>query len=428
MNRETEPTAAKKQGFRSWFKKWTGRKKIIAVLGILLLLMIIFIGTRNGEKAIPVMSDKVVRQEIEKVVIANGQLDAASKQEFFAPCDSILMEISVKVGDQVKKGQNLGRLDTLELKRQLEEAKADLTAKKAALAKGRAVNEENNLKYRKAQYLAAKEHFARIKTLYDQGAVTAEDLAEAEIRLAGAEKDYLDTSALVEGQAQESEISALEAQVNLAEQNVVQAEEKLRLANFVAESDGVVLFVGGEKGSRVTEGTRLIVIGNTNELEVTAHVNELDAGNIKKGQAVVVKCPVLPEKEFQGEISRVSHAAITTTKQGNEGISLPVTVRITGDSTGLKLGFTVDVMITTMKEKDLLTVPVEGIISEEGAKFVYVVENGMVQKREIKTNLGNELYDIVLSGLKEGEEIILNPPPELQPGQKVIVTSDSLGK
>ena len=78
-----------------------------------------------------------------------------------------------------------------------------------------------------------------------------------------------------------------------------------------------------------------------------------------------------------------------------------------------------------MKEKDLLTVPVEAIVSENNAKYVYVVENGAVAKREIVTSLGNELHDVVISGLTDGEEVVLDPPPELQEGQKVITNNAS---
>lgn len=422
---ENEQAGNKKYRFRIGIKNWSWRKKAFLILVVLILGTVLYITTRSGDKPMVVTTANVERQEIEKIVVANGQLDAASKQEFFAPCDSILMEISVKVGDTVTKGQNLGRLDTLELKRKLEQAKADLTAKKANLAKIMAINEENDLKLKEAQFLKVKKHHDRIKTLYDQGVVTEEELASAEISLAGAEKEFLDISALVEGGAKESEIASLQAQVDLAAQNIAQAEEQLRFANFIADSDGVVLFVGAEKGSRVIEGTRLIVIGNTDLLEVTANVNELDAGTIKKGQPVLVKCAALPGKEFTGEISRISNAAVTTNIQGNTGVSLPVTIKLTGDTTGLKLGFTVDIMITTMKEKDLLTVPVEAIVSEDDIRFVYVVENGLAQKREVETTLGNELHDIVLSGLEEGDEIILDPPPELEDGRQVTVIANS---
>ncbi|ATW23448.1 efflux RND transporter periplasmic adaptor subunit [Candidatus Formimonas warabiya] len=424
MDTENEKKITKLAKFRLGVKKWSRRGKWVIPILVVAAVAIYFISHRSESNGLPVTTTKVERQDMEQTVVANGRLDAVTKQEFFAPVDSILMDLSVKVGDAVKKGQNLGRLDTLGLQRDLEEANADLAAKKAALAKARAVNDQIDLKHKETQYSQAKKHYERVKSLYDQGAVTAEDLESAETEYVGAEKEYLEASALIGEKATESEVSSLQAQVDLAEQEVAQADERVKLASFIANGDGVVLFVGAEKGSQVQEGTRLIVVGNTDALEVTANVNEMDAGSLKKGQPVKIECAVLPEKEFTGEVSRVSNAAITSDNQGNEGVSLPVTVKLTGDTAGLKLGFTVDLLITTMKEENLLTIPVEAIVSQEETKMVYVVENGTARKRNIRTALGNELYDVVISGLKEGEEIILNPPPELQDGQKVLVSPE----
>ncbi|MEL7567729.1 MAG: efflux RND transporter periplasmic adaptor subunit [Dehalobacterium sp.] len=409
--------------FTLGIRNWSRRRKWI--FGIVIILIIIgaavfFAVKNNSPKGLTVSTAKIQRQDMEKIVVANGRLDAVTKQEFFAPVDSIIMDLSVEVGDAVKKGQNMGRLDTLELKRSLEEANAQLTEKQAALAKAKAVNEQLDLKHREAQYHEAQKHLERTENLYQQGAVTEEALEEAKTAYAGAEKEYREVLALIDAGATESELRALQAQIDLKVQEIAQAEERLSLASFTAADDGVVLFVGGEKGNQVTEGTRLIMVGNTNTLEVTANINEMDAGSLEIGQPVKVKCAVLPEKEFQGEVSRVSNAAVTSSNQENTGVSLPVTVRITGDTTGLKLGFTVDLFITTMKETDLLSIPVEGIVAQDEAKFVFVIDNGVARKREIKTTLGNELNDIVVSGLKEGEEIILNPAPELQDGQKVV--------
>lgn len=430
MSGEQEMKARKNGKFSFRMRNWPRWGKWI--FGILIFTVLLgvpaFLATKNKGSALSVVTTKIARQEIEKTVVANGRLDAATKQEFFAPVDSILMDLSVKVGDAVKKGQNMGRLDTLALQRDLEDAKAQLAGKKAALAKARSTNDQLALKHKEAQYDQAKKQLERQESLYQQGVVTVEALEEARTQFAGAEKEYLEVTALIKEKATETEIASLQAQVDLAGQEIAQAEERLQLASFTSAGDGVVLLVGGEKGSRVVEGTRLIVVGNTDEMEVTANVNEMDAGSLKKGQPVKVKCTVLPEKEFWGEVSRVSNAAVTTNSQGNEGVSLPVTVKLTGDTAGLKLGFTVDLFITTMKEKDLLTVPVEGIVSQDESKFVFVVENGMAHKREIKTTLGNELNDVVVSGLKEGEEIILNPAPELQDGQEVAMNADSAGK
>ncbi len=181
-----------------------------------------------------------------------------------------------------------------------------------------------------------------------------------------------------------------------------------------------MLFVGKEKGNRVLEGTRLLEIGSDSNLEVTANVNEIDAGTLKVGQPATITCGSLPEKEFTGEVTRVASVAVQESNTNGSGnTTVPVTVQLKGDAAGLKPGYTVDVSIVTMEAKKLLALPFEALISQNGEKYVFVVKNDIVKKQRVKTEKGNELFDVVVSGLKEGEEIVLSPSPSLKDGQRV---------
>jgi HlyD family secretion protein len=70
----------------------------------------------------------------------------------------------------------------------------------------------------------------------------------------------------------------------------------------------------------------------------------------------------------------------------------------------------------------VIAVPFDAIIERNGKKVVYVIKNNVIIVKEIKTNRGNKLYDIVVSGLKPGEEVVINPAPGLKNGQKVAIT------
>ncbi|MBM7854580.1 HlyD family secretion protein [Desulfohalotomaculum tongense] len=393
--------------------KWTSAV-LIAVLAVGAIM-----SSNDGGTGVMVTTGKVTKRSIKQTVITNGRLESASKQEFFTPVDSTLMELNVEVGDKVKKGEVLGRLDTMELGRQYEEAKAKLAFKEAELADAMAEDDRLNLAAAEAEYEKEKNNLERIQYLYQQGAVTEEELETARMTYARAEAAYRETKIKAEQNAAEKRKASLMAQVDFARQEVAQAEERLDLATFVAEEDGVVLFVGAEKGNRVLEGKRILVVGSDKKLEVTARVNEMDAGNLAVGQPVEITCSALPGKKFKGEVTRV--AAVAVSGDNNGSISVPVTVRLQGSVEGLKPGYTVDMNIITMEAKDLLTVPFEALVTKNGEQVAYVVENGVAKERKVKTQKGNELYDIVLSGLKENDEVILNPPPDLTDGQKVMI-------
>lgn len=405
---------AKRKTFPRWLK-WTLGLAMILALGSYLLI------PKFKNTSISVNTVKLELQDLKKTVVANGSLAAAHEQEFFTPVDSTLMEINVKVGDRVKKGKVLGRLDTLELGRRYEEAKAILAGKEASLAKAKAQNDDLMLNQVEKRYKKAKAQLERKQYLYEEGAVTAEEVETAEVEFAQAETEYQETLIRIKESATDKEISSLQAQVDLAIQEVAQAKERLSLATFVAEEDGVVLYVGAEKGSRVQEGSRLLVIGNDETLEVTANVNEMDAGSLEVGQKVEITCAVLPGKMYQGEVSRVAAAAVSQIINGSDLVSVPVTVKLTGKNDGLKLGYTVDLIVTTMEKDNILMVPMEALSEHEGNMLAYVVENGIVHECEVKTETGNELYDMVISGLKEGDEVILNPLADIKEGQEVTV-------
>ncbi|MEG6510665.1 efflux RND transporter periplasmic adaptor subunit [Desulforamulus ruminis] len=403
------------KGLPRWLK-WT----TVILLGLGVLAGILFSRPDSGN-GLPMETAKVEKRGIEQSIVANGGLDSENKQEFFTPEDSTLMELSVKVGDRVRKGQVLGRLDTMELGRLNEEANAKLAQLEAELVRARANDDGLNLAHAEAAFNKAKNKLERITYLHKEGAVTVEELEAAKVEFTQAQADYKGAEIKARQGAGAKEISSVEAQVSLAKQEAAKARERLELATFVSDMDGVVLFVGAEEGNRVLEGNRILVVGSMDKLEVTANINEIDAGSLQVGQPVKITCTALPEKEFKGEVSRVAAAAISQqSSQGqSDNVHVPVTIKLLGDISGLKPGFTVDLYITTMKRQELLTVPFEALVDRQGKKLVFVVENGVAREQEVETQKGNELYDEVVSGLKNGDVVVLNPPAGFKSGQRV---------
>lgn len=400
------------------FQRWPRWLKWL--LGSILVVGVIFGALNGGNNNGPmVQTAKVEMKIIEQSVLATGKLEVAEKQEFFTPVDSTLMELAVKVGDRVKKGDVLGRLDTQELGRLYQQSLAKLAGLEAQLAKAMTSSDQLNLTYNQAAYEKAKNDLNRITQLYNEGAVAVTELEQAKVAFAKAEADYQESLMRVQQGATAKEISSLQAQVALGQQEVSQAKERLDLANFVAQIDGVVLFVGKEKGNRVLEGTRILEIGNDSKLEVTANVNEIDAASLRVGQPATLTCTSLPGQVYTGEVTRVAEVAIEESNNSGNTV-VPVTIQVKGDTSGLKPGYTMDVSIVTKEAKKQLALPFEALVNQNGEKYVFVVQDGRAKKQRVKTEPGNELYDIVVSGLKEGQEIILSPAPSLQDGQRVV--------
>jgi HlyD family secretion protein len=245
-------------------------QKIAGWLKIFILIIIVTaIGSgfvfNNREKPIPVNVIKVKSESIEKVVFTSGRLEAADEQEFFTAVDSTLMDLNVKVGDRVNKGEILGRLDTLELERRYKEAVASLAGKEAELAKAAAVNENLNLKALHSEYLMTRNKMNRIEELLKAGAASLGEKEAAQAELDRVEAAYLEARTRYNQGASVKQYDSLQAQVELARQEMNQASERLDMATFVAMSNGVVTYIGAQKGNRVMEGSLLLVVGSDRE-------------------------------------------------------------------------------------------------------------------------------------------------------------------
>lgn len=385
--------------------------------------------SHGHDQALAVQVGKSAKQNLERVVFTNGTLEAENQQTFFAPEESTLMELNVKLGDRVKKGQVVGRLDTMELSRLHQQALSDLAGKQADLARALASSDQQQCNEAEAAYIKAKNHRERMKALVEAGGICQEEMESAEADMQKCLTTYQEALIKNEQGASQKQINALQNQVNLAGQEVAQARERLDMGTLTAAFEGVVISVDAKEGNRVQEGDQILVLADDQALKVTARVNEVDAGELEEGQAVAISCLALPGENFEGVVSFIGKAAVQEKGQnGTSSMKIPVTAQLKGDTSRLRLGYSVNLSIITMKAQGALTVPVETVLEDDGMKTVWVLKEGRLTRRTVKTIRGNELKDIVKSGLREGEEVVKNPSPDWTDGQKAVATAEEIEK
>jgi len=411
--------------FGTWFKGLGWYKWLVVAVILLLSLAALAgqVGKNKGQIVSGVITEKVESRWVEQVVATSGRLESASKQEFFAPEDSTLMELTVKVGDPVKAGQVLGRLDTGELARRHESSRAKAAEIEANLAKVAVSNDQLALEAAKARYQQQANRMQRLTELAKSGAATAAELDVIKSEYTQAKADYEEARARSQLQTGSKEVAALQAQLNLARQDAALAEERLQMGTFTALADGVVLEIGAQQGARVMSGTRILTVGSRSQLQVTCQINEVDAGHLKSGQKADITCTALAGKQYTGKVLRVSDAAILSSsgQSSSQVARVPVTVSLDGQQTELKPGYTVDMRIITRAGKQALAIPFDAIVKKKDKKVVFVVDKeGVVSERTVTTEEGNDIYELVTTGLKTGDEIVLSPPPELKAGVRVL--------
>jgi HlyD family secretion protein len=395
---------------------------------ILLVLLVLSsaggaLAMRSQNTALPVESSTIAIQNIERNVFANGRLESMNEQTFFAPVDSTLMELKVKLGDQVKKGDVLGRLDSLELARRYQNAVAILSGKESELAKAQSINDQMGLKVAEAEFNKAQNNYNRAEQLFEAGAISVQDLESARVDLTRADSSYQEAKVRASQDSSGKQNFSLQSQVELAKQEVAQAKERLDMATFSAQVDGVVTSVGAKQGNRVMEGTELLVISDNRSLEVTTNISEIDAGNLRIGQSVELSSVALPGQTFCGAVSRIGGAAVVQKSTNGENINVPVTISLNGDIGELKIGYSVDLTIKVSEDIDVIALPINAILERNGNTLVFIIKGMTLEERLVELKRSNELYDIVIFGVNSGEEVVLNPKPEFKNGQKVKVTT-----
>ncbi len=422
------------QSLRQRWTKMSLKKKLLA--GVLILGLVVLAvwanGVRNNNLAgMPVTTALAEMKPLQDNVFATGRVRLVEKQEFYSYGETTVKEINVNPGDVVHQGQVLGVLDAGDLEDRLSNARSNYAVQQSNLESALNPRPEEIAQLRAdfnkagADYQNAQKKYQRTKQLYEQAAVSAQELETAELELIAGETAYKNAEArlkIKESGPTGPELASLKAQVEQARIQTELAQRQLDRTTLTAEMDGVVIAVEVAAGDHINPGTRLVTIGNTDKVEVTAGVSEADSGRLKTGQPVKVAAAALPDREYTGVLHSVSPGALVET--GNQGsqIEVPVIVRITGDSTGLRPGYTVDLAITTVDLEKALVVPYEAVVEKDGQRKVYVVENGVAKEKTVETGLDIELYTEIKSGLRKGDMVVVSPGDSLTDGAKVSVS------
>ncbi|HBV96528.1 MAG: hypothetical protein JL50_16900 [Peptococcaceae bacterium BICA1-7] len=406
------------------------RKKVLAAV-VALILLVLVIGLNfargRGEEVTPVQSAGVELKEIEDTVLVSGRLRLVEKQEIYADSDLTVKKIHVQPGDLVKAGQLLIELYDGDVEGILEEAKATLDLKEAEYRMAIARLPIETRRYRaeleraEAGMAAAQSKYDRYKTLYSQGAVSAQEFeaAEVDLKSAGAQLETarVNLESRESGSIPGDEILSLEAGLNVARAQFDKAQKRYDHANVKAEVDGMVFSIEVSEGDAVAPRTRLLTVGNPDRLEIAVSIGEGDSSKVSSGQRAEIKAAAKPGKKYSGAVTSVSPGAVAKSNdRGGVSMEIPVIIQVEGDTAGLRPGYTADVTIITTEKKSSLVIPYEAVAEDGDKKFVYVIDNSRAKKTYIQTGLDTELYTEVTGGLKEGDRIVISPLDKIKDG------------
>ena len=392
------------------------RKRLIyGGIGLLLVLLIaggLIAATHGGTKIDPSKLQKVEKGDLAKSVVATGKVTPITKVEVKSKASGIVKKLLVDAGDKVKKGQLLAQLDKEEIEAQVEQSRAAVQAAEASLTSSEA-------DYERAKVDAEGPEVPLLKRAYDRAIGMAKEGVVSTSALEDAQKNYelaLNKQNVSKAQATvlKAKIAQSQGQLGQDRANLKQLEEQLSYTDIQSPIDGVVLSRDVEMGDAVSSilvlgssATLVMTLGDTSSVYVKGKVDESDIGKVYLGQPARIKVESFKDKTFNGVVTKISPMGV----EKDNVTTFEVRVSINNPGGELKAEMTANAEVILEEHKNVLQIPEGAIIYDKDKKASVEVPDTSTKdgKKKIAVNIGisNGAKTELLSGLKEGDEVVL---------------------
>jgi len=416
------------------------RNILIALGGLILVSILIYIGKNRSRGELEVNVGKVENRTIISTVSANGKIRPEAEVKISADVSGEITELYIEEGDTVKEGQLLLKINP------------DLYLTSRDRARAGVSSSQSNLKTSQAQLTQAQARlteqeaaYARNKQLY-----TDKVLSQAEYDVA--KSAY--AIAQSEVKAAQERISAARFGIQNSQATLTEANKTLGRTSIYAPSNGVVSALNNEKGERVVgtaqmAGTEIMVISNFNNMEVIVDVNENDILQVKKGDTSLVEVDAYSDRKFKGIVTEISKSANSSGVQmsTDQVTNFEVKVRLLKSSYVDLLevstapflpGMSANVEIQTLVKNNIPCLPIEAVgtrVQEDSANIskeeeldevVFSISKSKAVLNIVKTGIQDSRYIEIREGLKVGDKVIVGPydavSKKLDNDQKIKIT------
>jgi HlyD family secretion protein len=424
-------------------------KKKLIIFGSLGLLVIIFIVialvSGGKEEIIMVQTEKVEKRDITQTVTATGQIDPEFKVLITPEVTGEIIDLPVKEGDRVKKGDLLIRIKGDQYKAQKERLEASLKSSEATL------------KIRDAERNRLTLEFERVKELHKKTLVSDSELETAESNFLSSQASY-----------EQAEANVLQSQAQLRE-----VLEILYKTTIYAPMNGTITQLNVELSERVlgsgfSQGTNIMTVADLNNMEAVVEVDENDVVQVSLGDTATIKVDAFGDKEFKGVITEIGNSAQQVGFGTQEQVvNFEVKIRLIDMDDNLRPGMSCNADIETETVFAVISVPIQSVTARENvdgsdenqnngdekahdnkegkpekkkenketrkgpSEVVFLVESGTVNMMEVKTGISDDNYIEIIEGLEDSVDVVSGSyraiSRELEDGSKVKVEEKRKG-
>ncbi|MFP4556825.1 MAG: efflux RND transporter periplasmic adaptor subunit [Bacteroidales bacterium] len=405
------------------------RKKLIIYLSIFaaVLIVVAIIGKKTGKFGQPESIDVVVESPEKRTIVesisANGKIHPEVEVKISPEVSGEIIELPIKDGDKVTKGQLLCRIKPDTYISIRERTEASVNSAKARLLQA------------EAQLLQAELAYKRSKQLYEQKAISESEFENAETSF----------------QVAQSDVKAAQFNVESAQASLKEAKENLNKTNIYAPMSGTVSKLNVELGERVVgtaqmAGTEILRIADLSRMETRVSVNENDIVRVKLNDTSLIYVDAYPDKTFKGVVTQIANSASVTGAATDQVTTFEVRIFLLEDSYNhlinqrlpnpFRPGMSTSVDIQTMTKHNILTIPIQSVTTRETAddmdskdkqkeqksedtdndsdepkisEIVFVAKSDTARIVKVQTGIQDNRYIEITSGLEPNDEVIVAP-------------------
>ena len=389
--------------------------KILKILLPIVAVLLIFaiIGKKQGwfgkAMTVKVSVENAEKRLLVETITANGKIQPEKEVKISPDVAGEIVELTVKEGDDVVKGQLLCRI-----KPDIYVSQRDRSLAAISSARARQAQSE-------AQFVQADLSFKRSKQLFDAQTVSKSDFEQAQASYTVAK----------------SEVDAAKFSVISAEASLKEANENLQKTSIYAPMTGTVSMLLVERGERVVgtsmmTGTEMMRVADLSRMEAQVQVNENDIVKVTLGDTALIEVDAYLDQKFKGVVTEIANSAKTTGVSADQVTNFDVKILVlpesykrlvdAGDKNPFRPGMSASVDIQTSSKADIITVPIQSVTtrtdttkisttvsSKEIRTLVFITDGKYALAKDVKTGIQDNSYIEIESGISVNDRVISAP-------------------
>ncbi|MCF7885463.1 MAG: efflux RND transporter periplasmic adaptor subunit [Candidatus Marinimicrobia bacterium] len=382
--------------------KKSNRNKLIILIIIVLVLGVVIVANlnKNDQPVFDVETQKIKNQKVVQTITASGTLNPTQQVKVSAKVSAKILEIFVNEGEKVEAGQKLVNLDSKQYEASYRSAQANMKSQEANVKK--VLNE-----------------LRRKQELYEENHISKAEL-----------------------EAVEAQAEMAKSQLKQARASVEQAEDALDKTSLEAPINGIITDLKKEAGemalgSQFTQDV-ILIVSDMARMEVVTEVDETDIIDVNVGDSCEIELDALPNEKFSGVVQEIAHSATVQNQGTQEQVTnFEVAIKVLESDKRFRPGMSATVDIITDVKEHVPAIPIQALTirdlpedstaqaeNNEEKEVVFVVEEMKEEQggglfspgtkykavvRPVKIGISSDTDFEIISGLKQGEEIVVSP-------------------